>query len=81
MPDRGDDDERFDVILIDVGTNKISVLKVVRETLGLGTAEAKHFIENVPRAVKENLVREEAAALESRLEGAGGYAVIRSRDS
>lgn len=74
------DNERFDVILIDVGTNKISVLKAVRETIGLGTAEAKHFIENVPQAVKENLTREEADALEARLEGAGGYAVIRSRD-
>lgn len=80
MPDGRDEDERFDVILIDVGSNKISVLKVVRETLGLGTAEAKHFIENVPQAVKENLTREEAEALESRLDGAGGYAVIRSRD-
>ena len=74
------DNERFDVILTYVGPNKISVLKVVRETLGLGTVEAKHFIENVPQTVRENLPRDEAEALESRFDRCGAYAAIRERD-
>lgn len=79
MGDWRDVEDRFDVILIEAGPNKISVLKIVRETLGLGTAEAKHFIENVPRAVKEDLSREEAEPLLDRLEQADALVQLRRR--
>ena len=71
MADWRDEEERFDVILMDHGPTKISVLKIVRETLGLGTAEAKDFIENLPQAVREDLSSEEARSLRHRLEQAG----------
>ena len=81
MADWRDKEERFDVILIEQGPTKISVLKVVRETLGLGTAEAKDFIENLPRAVKTDVSREEAGLLRDRLERAGGLVQLRGRDT
>lgn len=71
MADWRDEEERFDVVLIDQGPTKISVLKIVRETLGLGTTEAKDFIENLPRTVRENLSSEEARSLRHSLEQAG----------
>ena len=81
MADWRDEEERFDVILIEQGPTKISVLKVVRETLGLGTAEAQDFIENLPQAVKADLSREEAGSLRDRFERAGGLVQLRSRDT
>jgi large subunit ribosomal protein L7/L12 len=79
MGDWRDVEERFDVVLIEVGPRKISVLKIVRETLGLGTAEAKDFIENAPRAVKEDVSSEEARSLRDRLEQAGASVHLRWR--
>jgi large subunit ribosomal protein L7/L12 len=81
MADWRDEEERFDVILIEQGPTKISLLKVVRETLGLGTAEAKDFIENLPQVVKADLSHEEAGSLRDRLERAGGSVRLRSRDT
>ncbi|MBQ3169589.1 MAG: 50S ribosomal protein L7/L12 [Clostridia bacterium] len=50
----------FDVILKDVGPEKIKVIKVVREQTGLGLKEAKEVVDNAPKAVKEGISKEDA---------------------
>lgn len=62
------DNERVDAILVYIGGNRVSAIKLVREVTGLGTAEAKHLIENVPQKVRENVTREEGESLRSRFE-------------
>ena len=52
----------FDVVLADVGANKIKVIKVVRELTGLGLGEAKALVDGAPKAVKEGLSKDEAEA-------------------
>ena len=50
----------FDVVLTDVGAEKIKVIKVVRELTGLGLKEAKEVVDNAPKAVKEGISKEDA---------------------
>ncbi|MDO4564372.1 MAG: 50S ribosomal protein L7/L12 [Clostridia bacterium] len=50
----------FDVVLTDIGAEKIKVIKVVRELTGLGLKEAKEVVDNAPKAVKEAVSKEEA---------------------
>ena len=50
----------FDVILTEIGPEKIKVIKVVRELTGLGLKEAKDVVDNAPKAVKEQVSKEEA---------------------
>ena len=61
----------FDVILADVGSNKIGVIKAVREITGLGMKEAKDLVEGAPKAVKEGAAKAEAEDLKKKLEAAG----------
>ncbi len=61
----------FNVVLVDVGANKIAVIKAVREATGLGLMEAKAMVEGTPATVKENVSTEEAKALKEALEAAG----------
>ncbi|MCS6838043.1 MAG: 50S ribosomal protein L7/L12 [Bdellovibrionaceae bacterium] len=61
----------FDVILKDVGANKINVLNEVRAVTGLGLAEAKALVEGAPKAVKEGVNKEEAEKIKKALEAAG----------
>ena len=61
----------FDVVLADVGAEKIKVIKAVREITGLGLAEAKGLVESAPKAVKEGVSKDEAEALKKQLEEAG----------
>jgi len=61
----------FDVILKDHGSQKIQVIKVVKEAAGLGLKEAKALVDGVPAPVKENLPEADANALKEQLEGAG----------
>ena len=61
----------FDVILKEVGSNKIGVIKVVREVTGLGLKEAKDLVEGAPKAVKEGVAKEEAEELKKKLEASG----------
>jgi len=67
----------FDVILTNYGANKVSVIKVVREITSLGLKEAKDLVEAAPKAVKENVNKEEAAALKTKLEDAGAAVEIK----
>lgn len=61
----------FDVILKEVGSNKIGVIKVVREVTGLGLKEAKDLVEGAPKAVKEGVAKEEAEELKKKIEASG----------
>ena len=61
----------FDVVLAEVGSNKISVIKVVREVTGLGLKEAKDLVEGAPKAIKEGVAKEEAEELKKKIEASG----------
>ena len=61
----------FDVILAEVGANKLAVIKAVKEATGLGLGEAKALVESAPKAVKEGLAKDEAEKLKASLEAAG----------
>ena len=61
----------FDVVLSDVGSNKIGVIKVVRGITGLGLKEAKDLVEGAPQAVKEAVSKEDADKFKAELEEAG----------
>ena len=68
----------FDVILSEVGGNKIAVIKEVRGAVGgLGLADAKKLVESAPTALKEAVSKEEAEEIKSKLEGAGAKVEIK----
>ena len=61
----------FDVVLAEIGSNKIAVIKAVRELTGLGLKEAKDMVEGAPKAVKEGLPKADAEEAKKKLEAAG----------
>ena len=61
----------FDVVLAEVGAEKIKVIKEVRGITGLGLAEAKAVVEAAPKAIKEGVSKEEAEAMKAQLEAVG----------
>ena len=67
----------FDVVLKEVGANKIAVVKVVRAATGLGLKEAKEIVDNVPKALKEGISKEDAEKLAEELKGAGAVAEVK----
>src|SRR5437016_7403244 len=67
----------FTVSLIEVGTNKINVIKVVREITALGLKEAKDLVESAPKAVKEGVSKEEAEAIRAKLADAGATVEVK----
>jgi len=67
----------FDVILTNFGANKVSVIKVVREITALGLKEAKDLVEAAPKPVKENVNKEEAEAIKTKLTDAGASVEIK----
>ena len=67
----------FDVMLTDIGANKIQVIKAVRELTSLGLKEAKDLVEAAPKAVKEGVSKEDAAAAKAKLEEAGAKAEVK----
>jgi large subunit ribosomal protein L7/L12 len=78
MGDWRDEEERFDVILVELGPRKISVIKLLREILGLDLGQAKDFGESLPRAVKRNVSLDEARALRARFEQAEASVELKS---
>ena len=66
----------FNVILKDIGANKISVIRAVRELTTLGLKESKDLVESAPKAVKEDISKDEATAAKQKLEEAGATAEI-----
>ena len=67
----------FDVVLTGFGSNKIQVIKVVREVTGLGLKEAKDLVEGVPKPLKEAVAKKDAEDLKKKIEEAGGTAEIK----
>jgi large subunit ribosomal protein L7/L12 len=61
----------FTVVLKEAGASKINVIKTVRELTGLGLKEAKDLVDGAPKPVKENIGKDEAAAVKKKLEDAG----------
>ena len=61
----------FDVILAEVGAEKIKVIKAVRDITGLGLAEAKAVVDGAPKAIKEAVSKEDAEAAKAKLEEVG----------
>lgn len=61
----------FDVVLAEVGAEKIKVIKAVREITGLGLADAKGLVESAPKAVKEAVSKDDAEELKKKLEAVG----------
>lgn len=67
----------FDVMLKEIGANKINVIKAVRELTTLGLKESKDLVESAPVAVKEKVSKEEAAAAKEKLEAAGAVVEVK----
>ena len=67
----------FNVVLTEAGANKIAVIKVVRAATGLGLKEAKEIVDNVPKALKEGISKEDAEKLAEELKGAGAVAEVK----
>ena len=61
----------FDVVLAEVGANKLAVIKAVKDITGLGLGEAKALVESAPKAVKEAVAKDEAEKMKATLEAAG----------
>ena len=67
----------FTLTLTEIGTNKINVIKVVREVTSLGLKEAKDLVEGAPKAVKEGISKDEAAAIKKKFEDVGAKVEIK----
>ena len=67
----------FSAILTEVGTNKINVIKVVREVTSLGLKEAKDLVESAPKPIKEGVPKDEAEAIKKKFEEVGAKVEIK----
>ncbi len=67
----------FDVMLTEIGANKINVIKVVRELTGLGLKEAKALVEEAPKAVKTGVNKDDGEAMVAKLKEAGATAELK----
>jgi large subunit ribosomal protein L7/L12 len=73
----GEEKSSFNVELTDGGAQKIAVIKVVKEVLGLGLKEAKDMVDGAPIMMKEGMKKEEADALKKKIEEAGGKVTLK----
>jgi large subunit ribosomal protein L7/L12 len=67
----------FTVVLAGAGSQKIQVIKVIRELTGLGLKEAKDLVDGAPKNVKENVSKEDAASMKAKLEEVGASVEIK----
>jgi large subunit ribosomal protein L7/L12 len=67
----------FTVTLTEIGSNKINVIKVVREVTSLGLKEAKDLVESAPKPIKEGVTKDEAAAIKKKFEEAGAKVEVK----
>jgi large subunit ribosomal protein L7/L12 len=72
-----EEQSEFDVILTDIGANKIQVIKAVRELTSLGLKEAKDLVDGAPKPVKSGVSKDEATAAKAKLEEAGAKADVK----
>lgn len=75
--DAGEEQSEFAVELTDAGAQKIAVIKVVKEVLGLGLKEAKEMVDGAPAMVKEGMKKEDAETLKAKLEEAGAKVTLK----
>jgi len=73
----GDEKSSFKVELTDGGAQKIAVIKVIKEALGLGLKEAKDLVDAAPSVIKEDMKKEDAEALKKAVEAAGGKVTLK----
>ena len=69
--------DSFNVELTEVGTNKVKVIKVVRELTGLGLKEAKDAVDGAPKVIKEDATKEEAEEAKTKLEAEGAKVTLK----
>ena len=67
----------FTVVLTEIGANKVSVIKAVRELTGLGLKEAKDLVDGAPKTVKEGVSKEEAATIQKKFAEAGATVEVK----
>ena len=67
----------FNLMLLEIGAAKVSVIKAVREITGLGLKEAKDLVDGAPKAVKEGMTKADAEAAKKKLEDAGAKAELK----
>jgi large subunit ribosomal protein L7/L12 len=72
-----EDQSEFEVSLKEIGPNKISVIKAVREVTSLGLREAKELVESAPTAIKEGIAKGEAEDIKGKLEEAGASVEVK----
>ena len=75
--DAAEEQTEFEVVLTEIGPNKIPVIKVVRELTGLGLKEAKDVVDAAPKAVKEGVDKDEAEKIKASLEEQGAKVEIK----
>ena len=75
--DAAEEQTEFEVVLTEIGPNKIPVIKVVRELTGLGLKEAKDVVDAAPKAVKEGVDKDEAEKIKAALEEQGAKVEIK----
>ena len=75
--DAGEEQSEFTVELTEAGAQKIAVIKVVKEVLGLGLKEAKDLVEGVPKVLKEGVPKEEAEAIRKKFDEVGAKVEIK----
>ena len=75
--DAAPDKDEFDIVLADVGSSKINVIKEVRTITGLGLKEAKEMVEAAPKTVKEGVAKAEAEEIKKKLEAAGAKVEVK----
>ncbi len=73
----GDEKTEFDVELTEVGSEKIKVIKAVREVTGLGLKEAKEVVDNAPKVLKEQVSKEEAEEIKTKLSEVGATVTLK----
>ena len=72
-----EEQSEFEIMLQEIGANKINVIKAVREVTSLGLREAKELVESAPTKVKEGVVKEEAESVKAKLEEAGATVEVK----
>ena len=76
-PAAAEEQTEFTATIVEIGQNKIPVIKVVRELTGLGLKEAKDLVDATPKAVKEGVTRDEAEKIKAAIEEVGGKVEIK----
>ena len=67
----------FDVVLVEAGSSKINVIKVVREITGLGLKEAKEVVDNAPKPLKEGVSKDDAESIRAKLADVGAEVEVK----